>query len=216
MALELGTFSTEDLIGLLQPSKIEQVVGRRLTWRTYQDADEMMSWDLTAYNTCIATHVHRASRALPWDKNPMRFWHAYRDRRDFARKVGYRHNQAAVVATLENDPEVVVTKLYIAAANDDAIYLQEIVLADPSRRPERPLGDDQEYAGLGNGIFREILANIRKLAVDHQRDKVILYAVDSARAALFARRGFSLDLSEPDLIERSRFNGMQIPMVSKA
>ena len=216
MALDLGTLPEASLLDLLPIAKIEQLVKRKLTWRVYQRQDEMMQWELIPYNTCVAAHTHRASRGMAWNENPMRFWDKYQDTPQLAKKVGYKHNQAAIVATLDEDPEVVVAKLHIAAVNEDAIYLQEIVLADPSRPPTRPMGLDQEYAGLGHGIFGEILSNVRRLAGQYGRDKVILYAVDGTRAGVFARKGFSLDTSEPDLIEASRINGQQIPMLATA
>ena len=216
MMPDLSTLPQTELLSLLPREEIEKVVKRAITWRVYQSQDEMMQWELIPYNTCVAAHVHRASRHLPWKKNLMRFWNEYGETQYFPRKVGYKHNQAAIVATLDEDPDIEVAKLHIAAVNDDAIYLQEILLADPSRRPTRPMGVDQEYAGLGNGIFRQTLTNVRKFAGRHGRDKVILYAVDQTRAGLFARKGFSIDTGEPDLIEASRINGRQIPMVAAA
>lgn len=218
MALDLGMLPRASLLELVSAERVEQLVKKKINWRIYQRQDEMMRWELLPYNTCVVAHVHRASRDLPWNKNPERFWLQHGKTARFPEMVDYRHNQAAIVGTLDDEPEpdVVVVKLHIAAINDDAIYLQEIALADPSRPAVRPLDDEQKYEGLGNGVFREILTNLRRLAGQHGRDKVILYAVDRTRAAIFAKKGFNLDTTEPDLIERSNSNGIQIPMVAKA
>ena len=176
----------------------------------------MQERDIAAYNACVATHTRRGSKNLSWSQNPMQYWHTYQDSRTFAKMVGYEHNQAQIVATTDDSNEHEVATLHIATANDDALYLHEIVLADPSRPLLRPMGPDQRHAGIGNGVFSKVLENIRALAGQHGRDKVILYAMDSVRAGVFARKGFSLDLNEPDLIARSQANGLQIPMVASA
>jgi hypothetical protein len=191
---------------------VETVLGAHVTWRVLRVKSDLLAWDTGSYNTCVTTDIHRRYRGVT--NNPLRqYYSSHSDRPDFADKVGYIHNQVALKGTLSDGTTCVM--LHVATAFPDALYLNDIELANPRLTPIHTLFPDQRHEGLGHGVFGQVLANLEALARRHGFAEVILFAADSQRAEIFAHKGFVLDERDEALAAGARASGHQIPMAKR-
>lgn len=198
------------LLNLLPGADIERIVGKALTWRVLQTQAEMINWDLSGYNACVSTHVQKRWMLNRYRANPLEAKFRFFGSRDYHKLFSYVHNQCAVEAATAIDG-IVCAKIHLAVAANRYLYLHDIELANPNVIAASPLGPDQKFAGLGNGIFKDIIRRLRLFAGTHGLLAMVAYAADATRSAIFERQGFSLDASDP-LVEAALCNGRQIPI----
>jgi hypothetical protein len=207
-AMPLERIPTDALLELVPRDRIEAIVGA-VRWSVLRSPSEIQAHDLFAYNTCVTTDAHRRALLFPNRDNPLRRHYHLNSRREYAEVVGYVLDQCVVVGRTERERCVV---LHLAVAADCFLHLHEIELANPGQPTKRPLGVDQRFEGLGHGIFPDVLRRVRLLAGQIGLQRVIAYAIDDARLAIFLRKGFELDTDDARILEHVRSCRSQYPI----
>jgi len=130
----------------------------------------------------------------------------------YASKVGYVHNQVAIEGRFNGKRCAIV---HLASAYPNSLYLNDIELGNPNFpiAEERQLDPSQKYAGIGNGVFQEVLIRTGALAAHYGYEEVIAFAADDVRAKIFSRKGFSVDKRDKELYQWSLRTHVQVPIV---
>ena len=195
--------------GFLPIPDIERVIGTTPAWRVLQTQAEMLDWHHVAYNTVVMTDAHRRWLFHPEVESVVPALFPYRDEPDFFRRFPkYKHNQCAIEGRVNG---ILCAKLHLGVVADRFLYVHELALANPNVPCAKPLDPDQTHAGLGNGIFAEVLQRVRMFAGDLHLASVIGYAADADRVAIFERKGFALDHEDP-ILQSARISGLQFPI----
>jgi hypothetical protein len=126
---------------------------------------------------------------------------------DYGRLFDYVHNQCVIEGVAG---DVKCASVYLAVAANRYLHWN-VELANPNLTATTPLESAQKYAGLGHGIFAEIIRRLRVFAGAHGLREIIGYTADEARLAIFKRRGFELDTSDP-LHRAAYLTGRQFPI----
>jgi hypothetical protein len=195
--------------GFLPIPDIERVIGTRPEWRVLQTQAEMLAWHHVAYNTVVMTDAHRRWLLNPVAPSPVPPLFPFHEEPNFHRLFPqYSHNQCAIEGRVNG---ILCAKLHLGVVADRFLYVHELALANPNVPCPNPLDPAQTHAGLGNGIFPEVLQRVRVFAGDFGLKSVIGYAADADRVAIFERKGFVLDQDDP-ILGNALENGLQWPI----
>jgi hypothetical protein len=209
---DLTAVRDDEWLSLIPRALVEEVIGGPIKWRVLRSQAEMLEWNTVAYNTCVTTDVHRRYRGSP--ENPLRkLYAAYSESPELAGKVAYEHNQVAVEGTDKEGVRCV--ELHVSAAFPNALCLQDIELANTRVPATNPLGPDQRFAGLGRGIFGQVLSNLEALGRQLGFTEMILFAADRARRTVFDHKGFMYDARDHAMAAAAEESGHQIPMFKR-
>lgn len=211
--LQIDKLSDDELLELLPREKISAVLGdANIRWAVLKTPPEIQAVEmgLISYNTCAAADTHYRVRDVPDHKNPLVLYHAeFINRVEYAHKMQYSHNQIMIEGRLAGER---CAELHLAPVYPSSLYLNDIYLANPSKPAKTPLGPDQKYEGLGNGIFDVILGRLQAFGKKYGFRKLLAYAAYKDQAEIFLRHGFLEDRSDLNLWSLSQVNGMQIPI----
>ncbi|WP_147443351.1 hypothetical protein [Corallococcus sp. AB011P] len=192
---------------------MEIIVADHIKWRIFRTRDEIRAEDCADYNTAVFVDRHYRLAHLPRDSHhPLSRWpdpKIWQATPDFAEQIGAPHNQIRITGTA-GPHECVI--LHLAGIYPSSLFIGDIYLANPRIIATRPMGRDQKFAGLGNGIFPDFLKRLTNLSRSLGFNTIRAHAVDSVRASVFQKRGFVLDDLDPFLLQAAVFNGCQIPL----
>lgn len=211
---ELGGLSNERLLHLIPRERVETILGTAVEWRVLRTRDEIRGECLSAYNTGIFFDL--SLRYLPLTKDEshplMRFPNlVWLNAPNFAETVSAPHNQA-IVSGYVGDVECI--SLHISGIFPQTLFINDIELGNPNLPLARPMGPDQRLAGLGNGIFAEVIERLKVLGRELGFRAIRAHAVDRTRADIFRRKaGFTLDDIDRELLQASHFTGRQVPLL---
>lgn len=200
-----------ELLRLLPRERIESLLVCTVEWTVTTDAIALRSSVLSTYNGAAEADVHRRAKGMPRDKHPLHRFFRSREQHDYAEKIGYLHNQARIEGVMNGER---CALLHLAAQYPDRLYLADIELAQPGVVAARPFAD-QRWAGIGNGVFDEVLGNLRRFGAERGFALLSAHAADRARYEVFARHGFRLDEGEPEVAAMAVRVGHQYPLVSE-
>ena len=206
--VRLDRLRHDDLIALVPREDIERIVATPVSWRVIQSQRELIERELVMYNACVSTHVQRRWMLNRDRPNPLEKKAHLSVNADYWRIFDYVHNQCVIEAKAGN---VTCALVYLSVAANRFLHLNDIELANPNTPETRPLESAQKYAGLGQGVFAEIIRRLRVFAGQHGLQEVIGYTADAERLEIFKRRGFELDTSDP-LHVAAFMNGRQFPI----
>lgn len=211
-APSLLTIPEKELLELVPRAKIETLVGAAVTWRILLTRDEIRDFDLTTYNTAVYADMHYRLKHLPRDEHhPLdRAYDLFMsDTPDFAERINAPHNQVVITGLIGHAHCI---KLSLASIYPNTLLLNSIELANPNIPASRPMDDEQRFAGLGNGVFVEIIERLKAFGKRHGFGAIRAYAVDQLRATIFQHKGFQLDTSDQRLLRTGQATGRQIPL----
>ena len=199
--------STEsEVLALLPLSRIVSVLGRDPGICVYHN-EQVKPVDLQAYNIAIMNMLY-AERPKEFKRT-----------RKFAQEPNYDEkiplpppDQVLLKDSFGLEHDVLFLHLLSLNAGRD-LFLNDLVLANPFIQQTRELLFAQDFSGLGNGIFDEVLENIKSYARTHGFSFVSGHLSHSDRFRIFEKRGFVIDARYPDLVQLSEFSGIQIPVV---
>lgn len=212
--IKIHEVADQELIELFPVQEVERVVGGAVTWKILRTKSAITKWNLTRYNTCISTDAHRRYGGVENPNNPLhKYYEQYWKTPSFAGLLNYSHNQIVIIG---KSPRGECASLHIAPVYKNSLYLNDIELQNPGVKAANPMDIDQKFAGLGNGIFPEIISRLRKFAGRHGMDDIIAFGADEVRANIFIRKGFRLD-NRDQFLYRTWFQvKKQAPLVCDA
>lgn len=203
----------DDFLDLFPRTRVELIVAAPVKWRVLRTRDEIRAEALADYNTAVFSDRHYRLSHLPRDtRHPLSEWpdpEVWQETPDFAEQINALHNQVRITGTV-NSHECVM--LHLSGIYPSTLFIGDVCLANPRIAATQPMGLDQRFAGLGNGVFPEFLKRLNSLGSKLGFNTIRAHAVDSVRASVFQRKGFQLDDLDPLLLQAARFNGRQIPL----
>lgn len=211
-AMRLNDIEEREFRELIPEVAIRDVIGCMTNAGVKYDRTSIQAWNLSFYNTCLFVDLHYKYAHLPKDTNHplMGMFDVLHDDELFLEHIGGDHNQVLVI------DESITTSftLHLAGIYGDTLLLNYIELVNPTRRASRPFDIEQEYEGIGHGVFKVILDNITALARKNGFECIKCHATDMPRAELFIRKGgFKIDESDELLYNAAMMNHIQIPLV---
>ena len=186
--------SDQELLDIIPRTKVETILGEAVRWQVLRTREEVRAINLRGYNISVYADLHYRLRSLPLDHNhPLgRVDRAFKDNApDFAERVKASHNQVVILGNVGRDECV---KLHLAGIYPTTIFIEDIVLANP-KVPAVDLMEGQEFAGMGHGVFVEILNRLKDFGCRRNFTAIRAHAMDNLRASIFQRKGFQLDRS---------------------
>lgn len=206
---DLTKVPDQELLQLFPSTEIDSILGGAVSWKIYRTQQEVLNYNAEAYNTCVTTDMHIRLKGVPEERHPLHQYYAsYADKPDFARLVGYVHNQVIIEGRLNG---VLVAKLHLAGAYPSTLYMHDIELANPNVPATRPLFPDQNYPGIGQGVFAKVIERLRAFGQRMDFKNLTAFAADEDRARIFTRKGFQRDVGQ--VAELAALAGHQIPLL---
>ena len=207
---DIPSLSNSQIYQLVPAQTVEAIIGEPVNWSVLRTQKEVLDWSIDKYNHCVTTDIHERCLDIPQHRHPLhKYFASHISRHDYARKVGYTHNQIVLLGEWNEETAVV---LQIAAAFPDSLHLGYVELANPHVPATDPMDEEQHYAGLGHGILAGIVANLKGFARSHGFGRITGYAVDRLRAGIFCRKGFELN-RDGFMFEQAMQLDQQIPIV---
>jgi hypothetical protein len=208
---DLTQLSSDELLQLFPRTDMESILGAPVEWKVYRTQAEVLSHGVEAYNTCVTSDMHYRFKGMPEERNPLhQHYMTYAERPEFGQRVGYVHNQVIIEGRTNG---ILCAALHLAGAFPGTLYMHDIELANPTAPVTRPLFPDQNYPGLGHGVFPKVIERLSAFARRRGFSAITASAADKARAAIFMRKGFRLDTRDPRLTEAAASFGHQIPLI---
>lgn len=190
-SLVLADVPDSVFLSLVPIAKVDRIVGDGVSWSVVKQKAEMLKWSVSKYNHIVTSDMHVRCKGIPKERHPLhRFFASHSESAKFATRVGYIHNQV-LVRGLYRSVECVT--LHIGTVGLTDLHIGFISLANPNVVATKPMDPEQKCAGLGHGVLKDIIENLRVFASVSGFNRITGYAVDRLRASIFCRRGFSLD-----------------------
>ncbi len=211
MAENLTNISNKEYESLFPISEMSEIIENELEVQVLKEESELKACELLSYNTCVFVDAHLRFKDVPESRHPLLYkLETLHTNTSFREEIGTEHNQVCILVKSETHT---VATLHIAGIYGDTLFINYIELLNPNIEASKPMDIEQNYTGIGNGVFSRVIDGLCLFGEKNGYQRVSCHAIDHLRADFFIRKaGFSLDRSDEFLFSSSEINGRQIPL----